>query len=377
MKNFFRKISLIVIVGVVIGMFPIDVHAESEEYLKGYITDIVREEVQEQSGYKVAIQVVKVKLETGQEIQINYGDNMTLSESQKVNLGQSVVISKLQTPNGERYQIIDTYRLPWTAAAIGAFFLLVILLSRLKGVGAISGMIISIGIIVLYIVPQILSGQDPLLVGILGSIFIMLSTMYIAHGFSSKTTIALISTGLCLVVTGILSVVAVDVTRLTGLGSDDAVSLLLGPTQNLNYKGLLLTGIIIGALGVLDDITTSLTASIFEIQKTNPNISFSKLVYSALEIGKEHIASLVNTLVLAYAGASLPIFLIIILNPNNTPLWVILNSELLIEEVIRTVIGSMGLVIAVPITTYLASWYVVSTHLTIVPGKSRIKTRKV
>lgn len=158
---------------------------------------------------------------------------------------------------------------------------------------------------------------------------------------------------------------------------DDAVSLLLGPTQNLNYKGLLLTGIIIGALGVLDDITTSLTASIFEIQKTNPNISFSKLVYSALEIGKEHIASLVNTLVLAYAGASLPIFLIIILNPNNTPLWVILNSELLIEEVIRTVIGSMGLVIAVPITTYLASWYVVSTHLTIVPGKSRIKTRKV
>jgi uncharacterized membrane protein len=302
---------------------------------------------------------------------------MTLSESQKVNLGQSVVISKLQTPNGERYQIIDTYRLPWTAAAIGAFFLLVILLSRLKGVGAISGMIISIGIIVLYIVPQILSGQDPLLVGILGSIFIMLSTMYIAHGFSSKTTIALISTGLCLVVTGILSVVAVDVTRLTGLGSDDAVSLLLGPTQNLNYKGLLLTGIIIGALGVLDDITTSLTASIFEIQKTNPNISFSKLVYSALEIGKEHIASLVNTLVLAYAGASLPIFLIIILNPNNTPLWVILNSELLIEEVIRTVIGSMGLVIAVPITTYLASWYVVSTHLTIVPGKSRIKTRKV
>lgn len=140
------------------------------------------------------------------------------------------------------------------------------------------------------------------------------------------------------------------------MGSDEATSLLFGETSNINFKGLLLGGMIIGFLGVLDDITTSLSATVFELKRVNPKLNFKGLVQSALKIGNEHISSLVNTLVLAYAGASLPLFLFIVLNPQEYPLWFIINSELISEEIVRTLVGSIGLLFAVPITTLLAAW---------------------
>ena len=144
--------------------------------------------------------------------------------------------------------------------------------------------------------------------------------------------------------------------HLSGLGTDDAFSLQFGQTGNINFKGLLLGGIIIGTLGVLDDITTSLSATIEEIKKANPKYTFWELVKSGLRVGSEHISSLVNTLVLAYAGVSLPLFLFLILNPMQHPLWTILNSEIIVEEIVRTLAGSIGLILAVPITTLLAAW---------------------
>jgi uncharacterized membrane protein len=186
----------------------------------------------------------------------------------------------------------------------------------------------------------------------------MFITIYLAHGFSKKTTIALISTFLTLILTGALSTLFVHMTFLSGLGSDDAYALQIGPEAKINFRGLLLGGILIGTLGVLDDVTTGLSASVFELYKANPKISFGQLLKSGLAIGREHISSLVNTLVLAYAGASLPIFLTLVLNPNNYPLWSILNSELIVEEIVRTLAGSIGLVAAVPLTTFLATIYI-------------------
>jgi uncharacterized membrane protein len=186
----------------------------------------------------------------------------------------------------------------------------------------------------------------------------MVTTIYLAHGFSTKTTIAVISTFLTLVGIGILSALFVKITFLTGLGSEDAASLRFGATSNIDFRGLLLGGILIGALGVLDDVTTGLSASVFELHKANPGMAFPQLFKSGLTIGKEHISSLVNTLVLAYAGAALPIFLMITLNVNRYPLWSILNDGLIIEEAVRTLAGSIGLVAAVPLTTLLATLYV-------------------
>ncbi|HSX09414.1 MAG TPA: YibE/F family protein, partial [Candidatus Saccharimonadales bacterium] len=239
---------------------------------------------------------------------------------------------------------------------IALFLIVVLIVTRLKGLGAVVGLGISLAVIIFFVVPQILAGQDPLLASIVGALIIMVATMYLAHGFSQKTNIALISTSLALVLTGILSYVAVHLTSLTGLGSEDAATLQFGQTASINFQGLLLGGIIIGSLGVLEDITTGLAASIQELSKANSKLKFGQLVGSGLRIGSEHIAALVNTIVLAYAGVGLPIFLFIVINPNHQPLWYIINSELIMEEIVRTLAGSIGLILSVPLTAIFAAW---------------------
>lgn len=297
--------------------------------------------------------------EKGKEIIVEYGKDISLAKDQLVNVGQTVVVDKTVGPDGTPlYQIADKYRLDNVWPIVIFFFLIVLLLSHWKGAGSILGLIISLGVILKYIVPQILAGHDPLTISIIGCLIIMVTTIYLAHGFSTKTTIAVISTFLTLVGIGLLSALFVKITFLTGLGSEDAATLRFGTTANIDFRGLLLGGILIGALGVLDDVTTGLSASVFELHKANPRLAFPQLFASGLSIGKEHISSLVNTLVLAYAGAALPIFLMIILNVNRYPLWSILNDGLIIEEAVRTLAGSIGLVAAVPLTTLLATLYV-------------------
>ncbi|HYC80108.1 MAG TPA: YibE/F family protein, partial [Candidatus Binatia bacterium] len=125
----------------------------------------------------------------------------------------------------------------------------------------------------------------------------------------------------------------------------------------LNLRGLLLGGIILGVLGVLDDITTAQSAAVYEIRRANPALPFKELYSRGLSIGREHISSLVNTLFLAYAGASLPLFLFFTAGDHPQPFWVTLNSEFIAEELIRTLVGSVALMLAVPITTFLAAYY--------------------
>jgi uncharacterized membrane protein len=145
-------------------------------------------------------------------------------------------------------------------------------------------------------------------------------------------------------------------THLTGGGTEEAFYLQIGVLSTLNLRGLLLGGIIIGALGVLDDITTAQTAAVDEISKANPSLRFEELVKRGHSIGREHITSLVNTLALAYVGASLPL-LLIFSAAHSEPLWVLLNREYIIEELVRTLIGSITLILGVPISTLLAALF--------------------
>ncbi len=296
----------------------------------------------------------------GQEINIdNGGGAYSIDKSQLVNVNDTVLVNKTDFgDNSSTYQITDQYRLDKVIPIIIVFFLAILVLSGFQGLGSIVGLVISLAVIIKYIIPQILAGKDPLFISIIGCLVIMITTIYLAHGFSRKTTIALISTFLTLVGTALISILFVQITRLTGLGNEDASSLRLDPSLNINFKGLLLGGILIGTLGVLDDVTTGLSASIFELAKANPKYKYKELFRSGLVIGREHIASLVNTLVLAYAGASLPIFVTIVLNPSHYPINIILNDGLIMEEVVRTLAGSIGLIAAVPLTTFIAAYYV-------------------
>ncbi len=332
-----------------------------DEFFKAEVIQIIKDGEKQFGQIKNPYQEVKLKIldsdQKDKEITVEHGSTFRLQDKQKVKVGEKIVLLKSTNASGEAsYHITDKYRLDNIYIFIILFLGLVLVISRWKGLGSIIGLAVSFIVIIGFIIPRILQGQDPVLISILGSGFIMFTTIYLAHGFSKKTTIALISTFITLVVTGLIGLLAVSSTKLTGLGSEAAYSLTFG-FQNINLNGLLLGGLIIGALGVLDDITTAQAAAVFELKKANSSLKFGELFTRGLTIGKEHISSLVNTLVLAYTGASLPIFIILVLNPNQQPLWLLLNSETIMEEVVRTLSGSIGLTLAVPITTLLAAWY--------------------
>lgn len=305
------------------------------------------------------VQTLKVSILDGKEKGKNVTTTFSLPQKNadgKLMPKDEVILEKTTVQKKTQYHVMDRYRLPPLLTIVLAFFAFVIFIAGKKGLGSILGMCISLAIILYFIVPQILHGADPLLISILGSLVIMATTIYLAHGITQRTTIALASTAISLLLTGLLAVLFVSITRLTGMGSEDAYALQFN-NATINLQGLLLGGIIIGALGVLDDITTAQTATVFELARANEKLKVRELFDRGYNVGKEHIVSLVNTLVLAYAGASLAIFMLFVLNPLNMPYWVILNNEMIVEEIVRTLAGSIGLILAVPITTILAAFF--------------------
>ncbi|MDB4940331.1 MAG: hypothetical protein JWO40_756 [Candidatus Doudnabacteria bacterium] len=267
--------------------------------------------------------------------------------------GEIVVVTKNMNQGQTEYAVVDRYRLPALGIMIVIFLAVVIFFGRLRGFTSILGLVFTIFILLKFIVPSILHGSNPLLVTLIGSIVISVGSIYLAHGFNKRISIAVLSTLITLVISIGMAALFVHLAKLFGLGSEEAYYLQAGYGSVLNLQGLLLSGIIIGTLGVLDDVTTSQVASVDEIRKVHPQIEKKRLYQGGISVGKEHIASLVNTLVLAYAGASLPLFLLFVLNTAQ-PLWVTLNSEFVMEEIVRTLVGSISLILAVPISTVLA-----------------------
>jgi uncharacterized membrane protein len=194
--------------------------------------------------------------------------------------------------------------------------------------------------------------KNPLIVSIVASCMIVLVSIYLAHGFNRRTTVAVVSTLVTVMVAIGAAQLFVHWVGLSGGGSQESYHLLASQVGFINLKGLLLGGIIIGALGILDDITTGQAAAVQEIWRANSTLSRRDLFGRGLRVGKEHIISLVNTLALAYIGASLPAILLFAV--YERPWWVIANTESIAEEIIRTIVGSAALVVAVPITTLLA-----------------------
>lgn len=267
-----------------------------------------------------------------------------------LNPGELIAISFQE--GQELPSVEDRFRLPqllW----LGVIFIgLALVLAGRQGVASLLGLGASFLILVGFVAPAILSGGDPLLVSGIGAGLIGFFSIYLAHGFNLRTTIALTATLITVFLALLSAVVAVESTNLLGLGADvEALALQFG---GVNLRGLLLGGIVIGTLGVLDDITTSQVATVFELQRAAPELSVRELFTRASNVGREHISALINTLVLAYAGSSFPLFLLVVAN-DQQPTWLLLSQELLAEEIVRTLVGSSALLLAVPIATFLAS----------------------
>lgn len=284
-------------------------------------------------------------------------------ENQKLAIGETVVINKTRGLQGDTYYISDRYRMPAAITISLIFFALVVVFGKKKGLSSILGLVVSIFVLIQFIVPRILAGNNPLLISLIGAVLIALTSLYLAHGFTRRTTIALASTLITLVIAVLFALGFVSLAHLYGGGSEEAFYLQTLPIGSIDLRGLLLGGIIIGVLGVLDDVTTAQVAAVDEIRKANPKVSFQQLYRSGISVGREHIASLVNTLVLAYVGASFPLFLLFSVNKDIQPLWVTVNSELIIEEVVRTLVGSTALVFAVPISTFLATYFLIKAPI--------------
>lgn len=231
------------------------------------------------------------------------------------------------------------------------FAAVVIALGRWRGLSALAAMAITVVVLVGFVAPSVLDGNDPVWVAVVAGSAIAFVSLYLTHGFNPTTTVALAGTLASLLLTLVISALFFDLAGFSGLATEEGLTLPL--LADVNLSSLLLAGAVIGALGALDDVTVTQVATVAELHHRNDRLTVAELITSGIRVGREHIASTVNTLLLAYAGASMP--LLLVFAASDQPLGVVANSEVVAVEIVRTLCGSIGLVAAVPVTTVLAA----------------------
>lgn len=334
--------------------------AFGSETLRARVTEIIEEGEIDLGGVMQKYQVARVELLEGEYrgvvMEMDYGRRQVLSNAVYLQPGDSILVTIGSRPDG----LLTVYFVDFTRAApllwlTALFAAAILLISRWKGLRSLLSMAFSLAVIIGYIIPRILSGGDPLQVSIIGSIVLLGVTLYLTYGWNLKTHAAVVSMVLVLLITGALAALFVTFTRLTGSGDENALFLLQMLNAQINLRGLLLGGMMIGALGVLDDLVTTQASAVFELHHANPALGFGALFRAAMRIGQDHVAATVNTLVLAYAGASLPMLLMFTLGRGN--FGYLVNFEFIAEEIVRTLVGSLGLISAVPLTTAIAVFF--------------------
>ena len=338
-------------------IFANQVKAQTEETMEGVVSRIVKEDSVTTADGTFVNQTLQLEMYKGslmgEILEVNYSPSLTPGAI-LYKVGDPLVVTRLRFGDEDTYYISDFVRRSELFTLFLLFAFLVIVIGGIRGAASLVGMGFSFLVIYAMILPMIISGKDAVGAAIAGSIVIIPVTFSLSHGLSKKTIIGVIGTAITLLIVGILSQIFVEATRLTGFSFEEA-GILQSQLGEINMKGILLAGIIVATLGVLDDVTISQASIVAEIIRANPKLKPKKVFVSAMRVGRDHIASLVNTLVLVYAGASLPLMLLFVNSPR--PFAEIINYEIVADEIVRTLVGSIGLVIAVPITTILAVYY--------------------
>ena len=289
----------------------------------------------------------------GQEVVVEEGTVNIISQERLFRPGDRVYLQRAVGPNGDRFYVSDFVRTTPLVLIAVLFLGLVVLVGRGRGLRSLVGTLFSLVVIFAFVLPQIIAGNDPVVVSVAGSIVLLAISTYLIYGWNPKAHAAVVGMMLSLVLTGVLAWLFVGWTRLTGLSMEESSYLVMELGAGLNFRGLVLGGIIIGSLGVLDDICVGQASAVFELVNANRDLSWTELFRSSLNIGRDHIAAMVNTLLLAYVGAAMPLMLVFSI--YQEPLWRRINREPIAEEIVRTLVGSVGLVLAVPITGLVAS----------------------
>ncbi len=357
-----RKIFYALLFLLLISVFIPSVRAQnSGQSLRAQVTEIVdqQEEVREDSSVSIKqhlrLEVLKGERK-GEKIEVNNINNLDVVSADVYKIGDKVILMESVDIDGEsNFQVIDRVRTGslWWLALL--FALIVIVVGKFKGLKSLVGLFLSFVVIMKFIIPQILAGSNPLLIGIIGAFIILLLLIYITEGFNKISHISTIAIFLSLLITGCLAIFFTNISKLTGGGMDEVLYLIGVGEKIINLKGLLLTGIIIGALGVLDDVVVSQVSLVREIKIANSELSNKQVYKKAMKVGITHIGAMTNTLFLAYVGVSLPLLLLFsVNNPPFISVSDVFNNELIATEIVRTLTGSIGLVLAAPIATLLA-----------------------
>ncbi len=344
MHNSIKRLVLlataVVLCSILQNVVSTTVHAAGTEFYSVVVERVVNER---------QIQATTVNKKGTQETFVIDTLSDKYVSSPEYNVGERLLVSVTKIQGKRIASIIERDRTIPYIILIALFVAVVIVVGRIQGAVSIIAMAVSFVLLTVVTIPQIIEGVDPVVVSLLTALVIVPLTFYLSHGFSQKTSLAVAATLIALVITGLLSALFTHITVLTGYASDEAAAVTFRFGEMLKLSNLLIAGMIISSMGILDDVTISQIGIVYSLSKAKPNMHTPQLFAEAMKLGRDHIASLVNTLVLVYVGAALPMFLLIY--KSDAPLWVVLQREAIAEEIVRTLVSSIGIILAVPIAT--------------------------
>jgi uncharacterized membrane protein len=334
----------------------------SSDTVRARVISIAEEGQVDYNGMPQTYQVAEVEIMEGEfknaRVFMDFGRTQIMPDDYVLAVGDEILVSvgvSLVNQTTDAY-FIDFVRGRAILLIFVLFVVVAFLVGRWTGLRSLLGMIIGLGVIVLFIIPQIASGGNPVVISIIGSIIFLGLSLYLVYGWKPMTHAAVISMAFALSITGALSFIFIRLARLTGFGNEDMMFLMQQSQIPIDMRGILLAGIIIGSLGVLDDLVVGQSSSVFQLHAANPALSFKELFARAMTIGRDHVSASVNTLVLAYAGESLPMLLLFSI--TNVNLGMAINVSYIAEEIVRALAGTIGLFISIPIATALACVWV-------------------
>lgn len=342
-----KRISLLFVL--LYALTPMSVHAAlgDSEILRAGVVHIVNQHAETVPGtdIEVLVQTIKVQFTDGSTAEIR-NDRIPLTE------GDSFYVRSEEGVDGPLYTVHDADRRGAVLLAVMLFAIVTVSIGRWVGFRALIALCVSLVLILYGLVPLLTSGHSPILICALGAAVILGIAMLITHGVNRVSAAAYTASILVIFLATILGEYVVDLAHLTGFSDSAAGAVNISLGNSVNMSGLLLGGLIIGVLGIIDDLAVTQVVTVAELKSTDPSIPAKALYTRAMRVGREHLGAVVNTLVLAYAGASLPLLLLFSLTP--APLSLLINSEVIAVEIVRAAVGGTALVLVVPVATYLA-----------------------
>ncbi|MEK7588975.1 MAG: YibE/F family protein [Patescibacteria group bacterium] len=353
--NFVKSVNIRIFIIFVLCFVAVPIYAqEINSIQRAKVVEIISEQknvILEEVGKGVDVlnQKLLVEIIDGAE----KGKRITLSNDYiKLEKEDMFFIEKISLEGEGEYIVRERDRQFPVLILLGIFLLAIIAFGGKQGLRSVLSLVGGFFVIIYLLLPMLTKGYSPILVSVGFASIILFIAIYFTHGFNRESSVAFFGTFTAVILTGFLAFFSVYIMQLTGFDSEEASFLNVGNAVKLNFKGLLLGGILIGVLGILDDIAVTQAAVVSEIYNSSESLSAKDVYKKAMRVGREHVSALVNTLVLAYTGASLP--LLLLFSNYDYPFRFIISQELFATEIVRTIVGSIGLVLTVPITTFLA-----------------------